>query len=111
MKPNVIIINTGRGALIDTHPTIHALKHKKIGGLGIDVYEQEEKVFFQDLSGEIMKDDDLAKLLMYPNVLVTGHQAYFTEEALNAIYSITINNINEFSETGNCKNEIKPPKE
>lgn len=74
MKHEVYIINTGRGALIETKAAIWALKHKKIGGLALDVYEQEERLFFQDVSNEIMTDDYMARLLTFNNVLVTGHQ-------------------------------------
>lgn len=96
MKDGVMIINTGRGALIDTKAAIDELKTKKIGYLGIDVYEEEENIFFQDLSESIIQDDVFARLLTFPNVVVTGHQAYFTSEALTNISRITLQNITAF---------------
>jgi D-lactate dehydrogenase len=95
MKKSVTIINTSRGALLNTPDVIHGLKNKQIAYLGIDVYEQEEKLFFKDLSGSIIEDDDIQRLLSFPNVLLTGHQAFFTEDALEQIASITLNSINE----------------
>jgi D-lactate dehydrogenase len=97
MKDKVTIINTSRGALLNTADVIQALKNGKIAYLGIDVYEQEEKLFFKDLSGSIIEDDDIQRLMSFPNVLLTGHQAFFTEEALGQIASITLNSINEIS--------------
>ena len=93
MKDGVMIINTGRGALIDTKAAIEGLKSHKIGYLGIDVYEQEEKLFFRDLSSNIITDDDIQRLMSFPNVLVTAHQAFFTEEALHKIAAITLQSI------------------
>ncbi|RYG01294.1 MAG: 2-hydroxyacid dehydrogenase, partial [Chitinophagaceae bacterium] len=93
MKKNVTLINTSRGALINTKDAIEALKTGQILGLGIDVYEQEEKLFFKDLSGSIIGDDDIQRLMSFPNVLVTGHQAFFTEEALTEIASSTLASI------------------
>ena len=93
MKNNVMIINTSRGGLIDTTDIISALKSGKVGYLGIDVYEQEEKLFFRDLSGNIIQDDDIQRLMSFPNVLVTAHQAFFTNEALTQIASVTYTNI------------------
>ena len=95
MKKSVTIINTSRGALLHTPDVIQGLKNKQIAYLGIDVYEQEEKLFFKDLSGSIIEDDDIQRLLSFPNVLLTGHQAFFTEDALEQIASITLNSINE----------------
>ena len=92
-QPKVMIINTGRGKLIDTKAVIEALKNGHVGYLGIDVYEQEEKLFFKDLSTEIIQDDTLQRLMSFPNVLVTAHQAFFTEEALNEIADITLQNV------------------
>jgi D-lactate dehydrogenase len=97
MKEKVTIINTSRGALLHTADVIQALKAGKIAYLGIDVYEQEEKLFFKDLSGSIIEDDDIQRLMSFPNVLLTGHQAFFTEEALAQIASITLNSIYEIS--------------
>jgi D-lactate dehydrogenase len=95
MRNKVTIINTSRGGLLNTHDVIQALKTGQIAYLGIDVYEQEEKLFFKDLSGSIIEDDDIQRLMSFPNVLLTGHQAFFTEDALAQIASITLNSINE----------------
>jgi D-lactate dehydrogenase len=99
MRPGVMLINTGRGALINTADVIAALKAGKIGYLGLDVYEEEEKLFFEDLSREVIQDDVFARLLTFPNVLITAHQAFFTEEALRSIAETTLRNIAAF-ETG-----------
>ncbi|WP_121966988.1 2-hydroxyacid dehydrogenase [Myroides sp. N17-2] len=96
MKDGVMLINTSRGKLIDTHAIIQALRSKKIGALGIDVYEQEEKVFFRDLSGTILEDERLQLLTSFPNVLVTAHQAFFTDEALSQIAYVTLDNVKQF---------------
>jgi len=96
MKEGVIIINTSRGALIDTPALIDGLKDGKIGGAGLDVYEEEEGFFFEDFSASVISDDVLARLLTFHNVVVTGHQAFLTTEALENIASVTINNINEY---------------
>ena len=100
MKDGVTIINTSRGGLINTHEAIEALKNHKIGYLGIDVYEQEEKLFFKDLSAEIIQDDMIQRLMSFPNVLVTAHQAFFTQEALEQISEITMRSILEILEKG-----------
>lgn len=93
MKDHVMIINTSRGGLIETACVIEGLKEGKIGYLGIDVYEQEEKLFFRDLSEDIIQDDAIQRLMSFPNVLVTAHQAFFTNEALTQIALVTFNNI------------------
>ncbi|BAV04369.1 D-lactate dehydrogenase [Filimonas lacunae] len=93
MKQGATLINTSRGGLINTSDVIQALKTGKLAYLGIDVYEQEEKLFFKDLSGSIIEDDTIQRLMSFPNVLVTGHQAFFTEEALTQIAETTLNNI------------------
>jgi D-lactate dehydrogenase len=95
VKRGVILINTSRGALIDAEAVIAGLKSGKIGGVALDVYEQEADLFFEDLSNEIIQDDVFQRLLTFPNVLVTGHQAFFTEEALKAIAETTMTNITE----------------
>lgn len=95
MKSGVMLINTSRGGLIDTKAVIDALKSKQIGYLGIDVYEQEDKLFFRDLSANIIEDDTIQRLMSFPNVLVTAHQAFFTEDAMKQIATITLNNVNE----------------
>jgi D-lactate dehydrogenase len=106
MKKGVIIINTSRGGLIDTESLIKGIKERKIGGACLDVYEEEGDIFFNDLSGHIMDDDTLARLISMPNVIVTGHQAFLTEEALNNIAQTTVNNIISFFINGTCENEL-----
>jgi D-lactate dehydrogenase len=106
MKRGVTLINTSRGALIDTAAVIEALKDGHVGNLGIDVYEEEADLFFEDLSGEVIKDDVFARLLTFPNVFVTAHQAFFTEEALRRIAETTIGNITCFEETGEPVHEV-----
>jgi D-lactate dehydrogenase len=96
MKQGVMLINTSRGKLVDTNDAIEALKTGQIGYLGIDVYEQEEKLFFKDLSEIIITDDRIARLMSFPNVLVTAHQAFFTDNALSQIASTTLQNIEGF---------------
>ncbi len=93
MKRGAYIINTSRGKLIDTTALIDALKTGHIGGVALDVYEEEEGIFFQDLSGQVLLDDELTHLLMLPNVLVTSHQAFLTHEALSEIARVTTENI------------------
>ena len=100
MKDDVYIINTGRGGLIDTRALIRALKSKKIGGVALDVYEEEEEFYFRDLSETGLSDDILARLLTFPNVLISSHQAFLTQEALGNIATTTLENLNEFSQTG-----------
>ncbi|WP_310490342.1 2-hydroxyacid dehydrogenase [Chamaesiphon sp. VAR_69_metabat_338] len=106
MKPHVMLINTSRGALIDTNAIITALKSSQIGGLGLDVYEQESELFFEDRSDRIMQDDTFARLMTFPNVIITGHQAFFTEDAMRAIAEVTLANITEIEREQPCKNEI-----
>jgi len=98
MKPGVMLINTSRGGLIDTAAVLEGLRSKHIGYLGIDVYEQEEKLFFRDLSQTILDDDAIQLLMSFPNVLVTGHQAFFTAEALEEIASTTLTNLSRLSQ-------------
>jgi D-lactate dehydrogenase len=106
MREGVIVINTGRGALVDTKALIAGLKSGKIGGAGLDVYEEEDKYFFEDFSHSGIDDDVLARLLTFPNVLVTAHQAFFTEEAMSAIAATTLGNARDFLEKGVLPNEI-----
>jgi D-lactate dehydrogenase len=106
MKPKVMLINTSRGALIDTQAVIEGLKSRKIGSLGVDVYEQESDLFFEDLSGEIIQDDVFLRLTTFPNVLITGHQAFFTEEALYNIAETTCANITDLEQGRACVNEV-----
>ncbi|MDP4982615.1 2-hydroxyacid dehydrogenase [Pseudoalteromonas tunicata] len=98
MKPGVMLINTSRGALVDTKATIKALKNKTLGYLGLDVYEQESELFFKDMSNEIIQDDEFQRLLSFSNVLITGHQGFFTQEALDEIATVTFFNIKQFAE-------------
>lgn len=93
IKPGAILINVSRGALIDTKALIGALKSGRLGGVALDVYEEEEGVFFEDLSGQILHDDDLARLLTFPNVIITAHQAFLTREALAEIARVTTTNL------------------
>lgn len=100
LKPGVMLINTGRGGLIDSPAVVDGLKAKTIGYLGLDVYEEEGELFFEDNSNELLQDDVFARLHTFPNVVITGHQAFFTREALAAISQVTINNLTQF-ERGN----------
>jgi D-lactate dehydrogenase len=96
MQDGVMIINTSRGAVVDTRAVIDGLKHGRIGSLGLDVYEEEGDLFFTDLSDQVLQDDVFARLLTFPNVLITGHQAFFTKEALTAIAETTLQNATDF---------------
>lgn len=106
MKHGVMLINTSRGALLKTPDVIDGLKTGQIGYLGLDVYEEEDDIFFQDLSGFILQDDTFARLLTFPNVIITGHQAFFTAEALDAIASTTVANIVTYAERGELSNAV-----
>jgi D-lactate dehydrogenase len=106
MKPGVMLINTSRGALINTTDVIASLKQKHVGYLGIDVYEQEEKLFFRDRSEEILQDDQIARLMTFPNVLITAHQAFFTREALEQIARTTLKNLHAFEKGEELVNEV-----
>ncbi len=106
MKPGVTLINTGRGALVDTRALIKHLKTGQVGGAGLDVYEEEESIFFQNLSDRGLKDDVLARLLTFPNVLITAHQAFLTREALTNIADTTLENITEFEAGRPLKNRV-----
>jgi D-lactate dehydrogenase len=106
MKDGVTLINTGRGALIDTPALINALKKGKVGYAGLDVYEEEEGIFFSDLSGQVLQDDTLARLLTFPNVVLTSHQAFLTEEALRSIAQVTLQNIQDFAQGLPLANEV-----
>jgi D-lactate dehydrogenase len=106
MKRGVMIINTGRGELIDTKALIAGLKTGAIGYAGLDVYEEETDYFFEDFSNSVMADDVLARLLTFPNVMVTSHQAFFTSDALTNIANTTLNNIKAYFENAELKNEI-----
>ena len=104
MKPRALLVNTSRGGLIDTRAVIRALKRGHLGGLALDVYEGEGSLFYGDHSGEIIHDDILMRLTTFHNVLVCGHQAFFTEEALTEIADCTFRNCEELSRGGDCKN-------
>ncbi len=106
MKNGAMLINTSRGALIDTKAAITALKKGKLGYLGIDVYEQEEKLFFHDLSENIIEDDVIMRLLSFPNVLITSHQGFLTDEALTQIALVTLQNISDFEQGKKLENEV-----
>ncbi len=107
MKNGVIILNTSRGKLIDTNSLIEKLSAGEIGGVGLDVYEDEEEFFLNDLENSYKRDEGLSILLSMPNVVITSHQAFFTKEALNKIANDTCENIKDIFETGNCENEVK----
>lgn len=100
MKQGVMLLNTSRGAVVDTRALIAGLKAGKIGHVGLDVYEEEADLFFENLSDQMIQDDVFARLLTFPNVLITGHQAFFTYEAMTAISETTIENISSFEKTG-----------
>ncbi|ELS04028.1 lactate dehydrogenase-like oxidoreductase [Xenococcus sp. PCC 7305] len=110
MKPGVMLVNTSRGGLIDTYAVIKGLKSHHIGYLALDVYEKEADFFFEDLSDEIRQDDLFERLLTFPNVMVTAHQAFFTAEALTNIAETTIANIEEFEQGKPCVNQVLPNK-
>jgi D-lactate dehydrogenase len=107
MKTGAMLINTSRGGLLDTRAVIDSLKSGKLGHLGLDVYEEEGEMFFEDLSGTILRDDIFTRLLTFPNVIITGHQAFFTREALENIAATTIANVTEFETSGSCANAVK----
>ena len=106
MKDGIILVNTGRGQLIDSADLVEALKDKKIGAVALDVYEEEENYFFEDKSNQVIEDDILGRLLSFYNVLITSHQAYFTKEAVDAITVTTLNNIKDFIEGKPLVNEV-----
>ena len=106
MKPGVMLINTSRGAVIDTVALIAGLKSGRIGHVGLDVYEEEGDLFFENLSDEVIQDDVFARLLTFPNVLITGHQAFFTAEALRAIADTTVANLSQFEKTGTALHPV-----
>jgi D-lactate dehydrogenase len=110
MQPDVMLVNTSRGAVIDTKAVINALKRHAIGSLALDVYEEEAHLFFDDLSDRIIDDDVFARLLTFPNVLVTGHQGFFTAEALTNIAATTVANLTAFESNGAPLHEISVEK-
>ena len=105
-KVGVVILNTSRGALVDAEALLAGIKSRKVGAACLDVYEEESDLFFEDFSGHILDDDVLARLISMPNVIVTSHQAFLTEEALSNIAATTVNNISEIYSKGVCVNEV-----
>ena len=105
-KKGVVIINTSRGALVDAEALLQGIKSRKVGAACLDVYEEESDLFFEDNSGHILEDDTLARLISMPNVIVTSHQAFLTQEALDNIAETTVSNITSFFENGQCPNEL-----
>ena len=110
LRHGMMLINTSRGAVVDTRAVLRGLKDGTIGALGLDVYEEEADLFFEDLSGAYIRDDVFARLLTFPNVLITGHQAFFTHEALTAIAEVTVGNLTAFEETGRALHEVSVEK-
>ena len=107
MKPGAMLINTSRGGLVDTQAVIESLKHSHLGYLGLDVYEQEEKLFFRDLSEMVIPDDTIARLMSFPNVLITAHQAFFTKNALTQIANTTLQNVADAEAGRPLLNEVR----
>jgi len=107
MKPGVMLVNTGRGALVDTPAVIEALKSGQVGSFALDVYEEEAKLFFEDRSHDVLTDDVFARLLTFPNVLITAHQAFLTDEALTAIAETTLGNLADIDAGRPCPNEVR----
>ena len=105
-KKGVVILNTSRGALVDAEALLSAIKARKVGAACLDVYEEEADFFFEDFSGHILEDDILARLISMPNVIVSSHQAFLTEEALSNIAQTTVDNILSLEKTGKCDNEL-----
>ena len=106
MKRGAMLINTSRGAVVDTRAVIAALKSGQLGSLGLDVYEEEADLFFRDLSDEVLHDDLFARLLTFPNVVITGHQAFFTADALRAIAETTLANLDRFEARGQALHAV-----
>ncbi|MFO7874921.1 MAG: 2-hydroxyacid dehydrogenase [Bacteroidales bacterium] len=106
MKQGAMLVNTSRGKLVDTASVIESLKEDHLGSLAIDVYEQEEKLFFRDLSELIIRDDQIARLMLFPNVLITSHQGFFTKESLEEITRITLQNIEDYEAGRESENEV-----
>jgi D-lactate dehydrogenase len=106
MKKGAMLVNTSRGGLLDTKAVISSLKAKHLGGLALDVYEKEGALFYNDHSGDIIEDDDFMRLMTFPNVIVCGHQAFFTEEALQEISECTLRNLEDFIEGRRCNNSL-----
>jgi D-lactate dehydrogenase len=105
-KKGVVLLNTSRGALVDAEALLAGIKSRHVGAACLDVYEEESDLFFEDNSGHILEDDTLARLISMPNVIVTSHQAFLTEEALSNIAETTVQSIVELAATGSCPNEL-----
>jgi D-lactate dehydrogenase len=110
MKPGAMLINTSRGALVDSRALMTSLKKRHLGAAGLDVYEEESHIYFKDLSDEIITDDVISRLTTFPNVIITGHQAFFTSEALAIIAETTIKNISDFEAGRSNENILKSEK-
>lgn len=108
LKPSTILINTSRGALVDSRALLSFLRERRLYAVGLDVYEEEADLYFKDLSDEVIPDDTIARLLTFPNVLITGHQAFFTREALTTIAETTIRNISDFAAGRASENTLQP---
>ncbi len=106
MKPGVMLINTSRGGIVDTPAVVDAIKKGKLGHLGLDVYEEEATLFFEDQSEKVICDDVFERLLTFPNVLITGHQAFFTHEAMTVIAETTLANVRAFEKSGEATNRV-----
>ena len=106
MKPGVLLLNTSRGGLVDTQAVIRGLKSGHLGGLALDVYEEEADLFFEDLSDQVIADDDLMRLTTFPNVIITGHQAFLTREALQNIAQTTVSNLTLLAQSQPCDNQL-----
>jgi D-lactate dehydrogenase len=106
IKPGCMLINTSRGALVDTQAAIDALKQGRLGALGLDVYEEEADLFFEDLSNHVIQDDVFARLLTFPNVVITGHQGFFTQEAIEQICETTLANVTAFDQGHDLPNRV-----
>ena len=107
MKPAAVLINTSRGSVIDTPAVIEALQANRLGGLALDVYERERNLFFEDRSSEPVRDEQFLRLVAFPNVLITGHQGFFTTEALTNIAASTVQNLDAFERTGQAVHEVQ----
>ncbi len=106
LPPGAFVINTSRGALIDTEAAVAAVKSGRLGGLALDVYEEEAELFFEDHSSDIIQDDTFMRLLSFPNVLVTSHQAFFTREAMQNISATTMGNLDDFAAGRQTPNQV-----
>jgi D-lactate dehydrogenase len=106
MKKGAMLVNTGRGKLVNTAAVIDSLKKEHLGSLAIDVYEEEEKLFFRDLSDYVIPDEQIAQLMIFPNVLITAHQGFFTRESMEEIARITIKNFDDFEDDKDSDNEV-----